>query len=417
MGYTRNAIFGLSWMGTLQVFIRVIALLKFIILARILSPPDFGLFGIVILIVGLLETITNLGIPLFFIQSREELKKYIDTAWVVNIVRGLVLSIVIFSVVPFVASFFADTRLKSLLYLASIIPLVKGFANPMVAKFQKDLAFEKEFFLKIIPLVGDITISIVSAIIFRSPIALILGVLTASFLETVYSFFSVSPRPTLRFESNRFREIIHFSRWITLYSISTYLMNQLDSFAVGRYLGTTSLGIYQMAQKFSLVPMSEFSDVVFKVIFPIYIKIYKDKTRVKRAFLKTLVVIGSVGIITTVVLYFFRVQLIRFSVGEKWIEASTIIPIFAILGLFQGLLAPMGALFLANGRQDLIAKLATIRLILLVFFIIPAVKGYGITGVAFVSLSTFLVIYPLACFWQTWSLSRKKIELEIKPEC
>ena len=91
MGYYKQAVNGISWMGGLRLFTRLLALIKIAILARILLPFQFGIYGIATLVLGFLEMLTETGINIFLIQQKEQIDEYVNSAWVVSIIRGFLI--------------------------------------------------------------------------------------------------------------------------------------------------------------------------------------------------------------------------------------------------------------------------------------------------------------------------------------
>ena len=145
MGYFKETIKGLSWIGTLRGLSRVLTFLKTIIIARILVPFQFGVFGIVSLILTFLEILTETGVNVILIQEETLSQSYINSAWVVSILRGILISLLMIFPRETVASFFHTPEVANLLLLASIIPILRGLINPTIIKFQKELRFDKEF--------------------------------------------------------------------------------------------------------------------------------------------------------------------------------------------------------------------------------------------------------------------------------
>lgn len=111
-----------TWLGSLKVFSRLISILRIAIIARILAPAQFGLFGIATLALAFLETLTETGINVVLVQEKKNIDKYIGTAWIVSIIRGLVISFLIFITAPLVATFFNNIEASSLLKFISIVP-------------------------------------------------------------------------------------------------------------------------------------------------------------------------------------------------------------------------------------------------------------------------------------------------------
>jgi O-antigen/teichoic acid export membrane protein len=144
MGYFKDALKGISWMTALEGLTKAVAVLKIAVLARILTPSQFGSYGIALLVLGFLEVLTETGINVFLIQEKDEIQKYLDSAWVVSIIRGILVSLLIIFTVPFVTHFFKTPEVTTLLYLISAVAFIRGFINPMEVTFQKELKFMKQ---------------------------------------------------------------------------------------------------------------------------------------------------------------------------------------------------------------------------------------------------------------------------------
>ena len=159
MGYTKNAISGMGWLGILRAFTRGSSLIKLAILARFLAPEDFGLFGMVALTLALLETLTETGINLVLIGKRD-IEKSIDTSYVISVVRGIVIACVLFMISWPVSWFFSEPLLVKLVWLVALVPLVRGFINPSIIIFQKNLEFQRESLLRSNLIIIDLAASV-----------------------------------------------------------------------------------------------------------------------------------------------------------------------------------------------------------------------------------------------------------------
>src|SRR3989344_8426054 len=127
MGYTKDTIKGISWIGVLRFSTRGVSFFRTVVLARLLSPIQFGVFGIAILITALLEVLTETAVNVFLIQEKEDIEKYINSAWVISILRGILISILILLSSKFVSDFFHSPESLFLLQLISLVPLIRGF--------------------------------------------------------------------------------------------------------------------------------------------------------------------------------------------------------------------------------------------------------------------------------------------------
>src|SRR3989344_8747983 len=106
MGYLKTTFRGISWMAALRVVTRGLTIVKIAILARILLPAQFGIYGIATLVLGLLEMLTETGINVFLIQEKDDVDGYINSAWVTSIIKGIIISAIILITIPFLTMFF-----------------------------------------------------------------------------------------------------------------------------------------------------------------------------------------------------------------------------------------------------------------------------------------------------------------------
>ena len=132
-------------MGALRVMTRGVAIVKIAILARILSPSQFGIYGIALLVLGFLEVLTETGINVFLIQQKDRTKEYLDSAWVVSIARGVLIALVIILASPIIVWFFKVPEVKNLLFMVAGVAVLRRFINPMKVIFQIRLDFMREF--------------------------------------------------------------------------------------------------------------------------------------------------------------------------------------------------------------------------------------------------------------------------------
>lgn len=398
MGYKTVTFKGVSWIGSLRFITRIVSFIKIAILARILGPVEFGLFGIATLVLSFLEIITDTGINVFLIQEKEDIKKYLDTAWIVSIIRGIVISALILVFAPFVISFFKSSGYQVLI-LASLVPFIRGFINPSVVTLQKDLHFGKEFRYRLSIFTFDAFVAVVVSIYMHSAIGLIWGLVAGALLELVLSFIIVKPFPKIRLDTIKFKKVINRGKWLTLAGFFTYLFEHGDDIIVGKLLGQASLGIYQQAYKISTLPISEIADVANKVTFPIYTRISDDLGRLKSAFKKTSLVIGILVIPFGLAIYFFSSQFVSIILGDKWLAAVDVLKVLTIYAVFRAVVSPSISVYLALKRQDLVSKVAFIGLLGLFISIIPLTKRFGIIGAGISPIIGTLVSLPFIVFF------------------
>lgn len=398
MSFFKQTLKGLGWLGGLQAFGRGLALLRTAILARILLPDQFGVFGIVTLVLNLFEILTETGINTVIIQEKKRLKTFIDTAWVVSIFRGILIAFLIILASLPLARFFNLPNVAKLLFFTSLIPLTRGFINPAVIQFRKNLEFKKEFYFRGAIYLAESIVVIIGVLLTRSIASLIFALLFASGLEVFFSFIFCRPRPRFVWEKEKAKRIISQGKWITLTGIFSYFVTEGDDAVVGKILGVEALGFYRLAYKVSNLPFTEVTDVVSRVTFPVYARIAGKKEQVKRAFKKSLLGIIFLVIPATAMIFFFPNLIIKIILGERWLSVAPTLKILAIFGLTRALGGAATPIFYTFKKQDLVAKITFLKFILLFVFIAPLVFKFGISGAALAVLISSLLIQPLIWF-------------------
>jgi len=399
MGYFKDTVKGLSWVGFLRVIVRGVSFIRTAILARILMPAQFGVYGIACLALVFLETVTETGINIFLIQEDEGIEKYLNTAWAVSIVRGLLICLFIILSAPFVSSFFHSPESLDILYLTSIVPFLRGFINPAITKFQKEIMFDREFSFKLPIYLFDASVSVVLSLITKNPSSLIYGLIAGALLEVALSFIYVKPWPKFVFDRVKTRRVISRGKWVTASGIFDYLFQNIDDFSVGRILNQYSLGIYQIAYKISSLPITEISDVATRVTFPVYRKIATDKERLWKAFIKSSLAISALVLPLGLLIFLFPKAIILVVLGDKWIEAVAVLRVLALYGVLRGIFYPMMSVFLAVGKQEYITVSTLAGILGLGITVVPFVNKYGILGAGYSAVIGTVISIPVISYY------------------
>lgn len=399
MGYKQNAFKGFSWMGLLRVSTRVIAFIRLAILARILTPAQFGVFGVATLLLSFLEVLSETGINVFLIQKKDESDKYISSAWVVSILRGILIATLLVILAPFISKFFNSPDSYKVILLIALVPFIRGFINPSIINIQKNIQFHKEFYLRTTLLVVDASVAIIVAFFTKSAESMAYGLIISAFVEVILSFVFMKPWPKFTRDINKMKHIINRGWSITLTGIFSYFSENLDNIVVGRMLGTESLGIYQSAYKISTLTISEVVEVTNKVTFPVYSKLSEDKDRLFRAFKKVFLSSSGIAIILGLGIYIFAEQIVLILLGSNWVAAIPVVKVLAIYGIFRAIFGNFSAVFLALEKQNYVAFMTFIRSITLAILIIPLISLYGMIGAGFAMLLSIFVEIPIILFF------------------
>lgn len=398
MGYFKDVVRGLSWMAILRVSMRGLAIVKIAILARFLTPAQFGNYGIALLVLGFLEVLTETGINIFLIQEKDDVKPYLNSAWVVSIIRGILITAVILGSAPLVIYFFKATQILPLLYIVAGVAFVRGFINPMEVTFQKKLQFRKEFWYKGFLYFIDASLAVILGITIRSESSMLVSMLVSAFVEVLLSFILFKDRPKLSIKKEKVLEVIHSGKWVTGAGIFNYIFQNIDNVTVGKVLGTASLGYYQQAYSISTLPVTEIGNIFNKVTFPIYVAIGGDRERLKKAFYKTLSVISLLVIPFAIIILFFSKPIILVFLGENWLPIEPALKILAVFGALKSVLNFSYSLFFSLKLQKYVMYSELMGILGMGVAIYPMTLKYGIVGAAYSTIIAFICSLPIVVY-------------------
>ena len=400
MGYTKNTITGVWWTGLLRGSARILALVRTAILARLLSPEEFGFFGIAAITLGFLEMLLETGINIFLIQEDEKkISTYIDTAWIVSIVRGTLIALTLLLAAPWVANFFQVPSSLNLLRLIAIVPFIRGLINPAVIYFQKLLKFKPEFWFRISLTLVDAMVAITVVLITRSVAGIIWGLIASAVVEVVLSHIIFPQRPTLSFNFSRLKRIISRGKWITVSSLFNFLSKQGVDGVVGKLIGPAQMGLFQLSQRVASEPASEVTDVFGKVTFPVYVRIAKDAKRVRKAYQRNLATVLALVTPLILVVILFPTFLIKLFLGSQWLKAAPLITPLAIYALVRTVTTTTAPIILAFKKQKFLSIIATTKLAVIAITVIPLTSNLGTLGTIRSLLLSSVVTLPMSLYF------------------
>jgi lipopolysaccharide exporter len=390
------------WVFFTRVLARIFSFLRLVVLARLLAPDDFGLMGVALLSLATLETFSEPGLDYALIQKKKEIKGYLNPAWTFLVLRGSFLFLLLFGTAPYLAAFFRAPEATWILRLISFSILVQGMVNTGLVYFRKNLEFNKQFLYELSGTLADFLVAISLALWLRSVWALAFGYLTGSLARLLASYFLHPWRPRFEWDWGKIKDLFHFSQWVMGSNILVFLIIQGDDLFVGRFLGITALGFYQMAYKIANLPATEISQVIAQVTFPAYSKVQENLERLRRAYSQVFQGVTLSSLLLAGFILVFAQPFTKIILGEKWLPMVPAMRIMALSGLFRAIGAATGAVFYAVGKPKIETRWQLIDLLILVLLIYPLAVKNGITGVALAVLISTLV----ATIGFIWEASR-----------
>mgnify|MGYP001254972228 CR=1 FL=1 len=388
---TEKTLKGGFWVFGLRITDRIFGLIRTIILARLLSPNDFGVFGIALLALSALDTFSQTGFKQALIQKKEETKDYLNTTWTVGVIRALFIAVILFFLAPLAANFFETPAVEPILKVIGISIILQGLTNIAVLYFEKELEFQKFFKYQFLGTITDVVVSITAAFLLKNVWALVFGLLAGNLVRCIMSYVIDKYRPKIQLNKNQAKELFNFGKWIMGSSIMMFFLTEGDDILIGKILGATMLGFYQMAYKISNLPATEITHVISQVTFPAYSKLQDNIPKLKEAYLKVLQVTAFLSFPIAGLIFVLAPDFTQIFLGEKWMPMVPAMQILCIFGTLRAFNATTGPIFQAVGKPSILTKISLIQLIFLGVIIYPFTTKGNLAGVSWaVTLSNSL---------------------------
>jgi len=380
MSYSKQAFSGFSWQTIMKLFAALISLAKISVLARLLSPDDFGLFSLTVIALGLSEAAAQTGINITILQSKKSVSYFLDTAWVISIARGFIIAIMMILIGFGLSHYFDNPQLISLISLTSLVPVVKGFINPYIISLRKNLKFFKDSLYRLSLILVEGILAIILGLLLKSVSAMIISMIGAAIFEVIISFTFFKLKPQFKYLKSRAQVIFNSAKWLSLSSLMGYLNDNLDDFIIGKLVGTYKLGLYHNAYALSHKLNYDLARSVHHGTLPVYTKIADDSQRLRKAILKTFVFIGLLLLITSVPVLIFPDFFVNLILGSQWLAVVPLIKWLILAGVIHSLVLIGYTLFLAKSAYRILNIHQFINLILTISLIIILGQSQGLIG-------------------------------------
>jgi O-antigen/teichoic acid export membrane protein len=380
--------------------IRGLGLIKMIILARLLSPVDFGILGLATLSISLLNVLSETGIESALIQRNEISRKELDIAWTIGLMRGLILFLLLFMSAGWFASYFDNSMLEAVLRLIAFIFILGGFVNIGLVFFQRELDFKKKVSLELISDLGGALATILLALWLRNVWALVLGTIMWTIVKCLGSYFMHPYRPKLFWDWSVAKSLLSFGKHIFWISLVTFIVTSCDDALVGKLLGLTALGVYTMAYTIASVPVSSLAAIIGRISFPAYSILQNEPARLFEAFRKVIETALFFLLPLTVWVIFLAEDFTLIFLGEKWSSIIPVLRILSILAFSRALVNVFSPIHLAVNRPAIQSRNKTVEIVLFLLLVYPLTIQWGLVGTSWAVTLVYIasaVINILSC--------------------
>jgi len=328
------------------------------ILARFLSPNDFGLMALATVLIGLSQALSDGGISNAIVQNQNmKRQEYHSLYWFNVMLGGVICALLNICATP-IAWMFGHDELASIIHWISLIFIIQPWGQQYRMVMQKHMEFNR---LAIVTIVTKLVVFCVSCVLAMNGFGVYALVYAAIIDAVIVALMLVvlgvrHHCPSWYFSLSDVQPYISFGAYQTGERFINLFAGQCDKILIGYFLGVSALGYYNLAWQLIVFPVQKLNPIVTQVMFPIYSKLQNQKDKIAQYFWNTLGVLSLVTIPFFVILGVFSMSIVELIYGQGWEVSATLVPWLVIVGLSKVLLNPIGSLFVALGRVDITFK-------------------------------------------------------------
>ncbi len=390
-----KAIKSVGWMGIASAIGQTFSWSVTLIIARILTPIDYGLMGVATILVGFCLVASDLGLGSATIQSKGIENEQLSGIFWLSMTVATLMYAIIFFCAPFVASFFHEPKaiiVTRVVGLSLIIATLKTIPYSLLAK---ELSFNKRAKAQVIAVVSSGSIALCMAIFGLGVWALVAASLIREAVLTAACYYLKPWRPTFNWRFDEIREHAVFGTTVAGTNITYYIYSQIDNVIVGRVLGATSLGLFTMGRTLASIPNDKICNLINQVAFPVFSKIQDDEKRIKHYIFKILRM--EMAIIWPLLIggALTAQDLIPVVLTNKWAPLSPIFTILCLLALLGGPGALISSVLLARGHANWLFWRTLVWSFIYPSVLYPVGLRWGLPGI----LALLLILSILAFIW------------------
>jgi O-antigen/teichoic acid export membrane protein len=370
------------WQGLQLLGGKAIYFLRLIIMARLLSPDDFGLMAIAVSAVGIMMSVTNLGMVPALVQGQEIDEQVHNVAWTVRLTRASLVTLVVFLAAPLIASLFSEPRATDIIRVLAFRPFIDALASIKMAGLMRKLHFRPLTILGITQALLNTGVSIALAQTY-GVWALVLGTLAGAVWYSALSYAVAPYRPRLSFERQTTESLIRFGRWIFVTSLIAMAGAYVLRVTISRQLGTADLGLYYLAAQIAFLPAEIASEVVGVVAFPLYARLQANLAQVAHVF--RMVFTGTAALLypACALIIALAPTLVNDVLGPDWqgtVPVIRILTLATMIGLFGEVTGPV---FNGLGQPHRVTVIEAIQSVIIIVSVWWLAGAYGLIGAAF----------------------------------
>lgn len=396
----RKAAGGALYIGGSQAMRALLSIATTVVVARILSPTDYGVIAMWAPIFAFVSLFQDFGLSAATVQAKSLNSEQSSTLFWTNVVASIATALLLIICARFVGTFFHDSRVAWVTAASASIVLIGGLAIQHTALLNREMKFRQLAIITLTGALASTAATIVLAFYLRSYWALFLGNLASVVIQTAMTWVMSCWRPGSRASLKDTRKLLELGGHVGAFGLLNYFARNADNVLIGRFWGPASLGAYDRSYKLMITPLQLINTPLSQVMLPVLSRLADEPERFRKSYLFSvqaiLLATGPLGAIAVAE----SDKLVLILLGPKWSAAAPIFFWLALTIIYQPAASSLGWLFVSRGRGRAVAIWGVISTVITVTSFVIGLPG-GAVGVARAYVLANMLVTLLLIFWAT----------------
>lgn len=369
-----------------------------VVLARLLTPADFGLIAMVFALINVAIMFKDAGLNDATLQRDQVSHNQLSTVFWISVTFGIILSVIVAAAAPIIAWFYGESDLIGITLALAIVFLIGGFTGQHQALLRRRMQFGRLALLQVTASVVSVAVAVAAGVVGLGYWSLVLMHVTLACVMAAGCWIALPWIPGRPARGTGVRSMIRFGANVTGFNLANYLGRNADNVLIGRFIGATALGFYSKAYGLLTLPVSQIRTPITSVGLPVLSRLQNDPDRYRSYYLKLLdtllFAVAPIGLLLAV----HSPQVILLLLGEQWMPAADVFRILGILAFPQAAVGTLGMVMLSSGESNRFFRLGVFNAIAAVVSFVAGLP-WGIIGVALsYTMMSVIVTFPAAAY-------------------
>lgn len=378
----KKTLSGLIWQYAEKCGTQAVSFFVSIILARLLTPADYGLIGLITVFISIALVFARSGMGQALVQKKDANDEDFSTVFYFSLTVSVIMYFILFFTAPLIAGFYEESKLVPVIRVLGITIIIGAVYSVQQAKVQREMNFKKFFFATLIGTLISAGIGIVMAYMDFGVWALVWQQISAQFINIIILFVTVKWRPKLIFSVQKMKQLFGYSWKLLCSALLDTVYNNIYSLIIGKFYSPADLGYYNRGKQYPMLVVENVNGSINSVIFPVLSKMQDEKERFKATVRRSMKTSTYIIFPLMAGLAAVAEPVVRIMLTDKWLPAVPFIQFCCFTYAFWPVHTANLQAIKALGRSDIFLRLEIIKKIIGVSILVITLP-FGLTTMMF----------------------------------